>query len=80
LARVPADEEVQQLVALYQGQAERYRKDSKAADAMAGKPADSKTANNSNEGAKPKPVDPAELAAWTVVANVLLNLDEAVTK
>ena len=30
----------------------------------------------------PTPVRPdkAELAAWTVVANVLLNLDETVTK
>ena len=25
-------------------------------------------------------LDQAELAAWTVVANVLLNLDETVTK
>ena len=33
-----------------------------------------------NGGAAPKGVDPAELAAWTVVANVLLNLDETITK
>jgi hypothetical protein len=25
-------------------------------------------------------ISPADLAAWTVVANVLLNLDEALTK
>jgi hypothetical protein len=28
----------------------------------------------------PRELDAAELAAWTVVANVLLNLDETVTK
>jgi hypothetical protein len=28
----------------------------------------------------PGTADSAELAAWTVVANVLLNLDEAITK
>ena len=27
-----------------------------------------------------KDLDAAELAAWTVVANVLLNLDETITK
>jgi hypothetical protein len=31
-------------------------------------------------GEKVKELDNAELAAWTVVSNVLLNLDETVTK
>jgi len=31
-------------------------------------------------GALPKDLDPAEAAAWTVVANVLLNLDDVLTK
>jgi hypothetical protein len=80
LARTPDAEEVQPLVALYEGQLEHYRNDSKASDAMAGKPVESKAGDKSNESAKPKPVNTAELAAWTVVANVLLNLDEAVSK
>jgi hypothetical protein len=33
-------------------------------------------------GAKPPPqdIDPAELAAWTLVASQLLNLDETITR
>ena len=31
-------------------------------------------------GAPPKGSDVADLAAWTVVSNVLLNLDEVLTK
>lgn len=80
LARMPTPVEVQQLVGLYEGQVEHYRNDSKAAVSMAGKLAETKTGDKPNENVKPKPADTAELAAWTVVANVLLNLDEAVTK
>lgn len=28
----------------------------------------------------PSELDPAELAAWTTIANVLLNMDETVTR
>jgi hypothetical protein len=80
LARMPAPEEVQPLVELYEGQAEHYWNDSKAADAMVVKPAETKATDKSSKGAKSIPVETADLAAWTVVANVLLNLDEAVTK
>jgi hypothetical protein len=31
-------------------------------------------------GPVPEGVDPVDLAAWTVVANVLLNLDETLMK
>ena len=69
LARTPQQAEVEQLVALFNTELVHYREDTKAAEAMAGKLDD-----------KTKQVDLAELAAWTVVANVLLNLDEIVTK
>jgi hypothetical protein len=69
LARAPQAAEVEQLISLYQRELEQYRSDGTAAEAMAG-PRDEKA----------KELNKAQLAAWTVVANVLLNLDEAVTK
>ena len=70
LARLPKDQEVARLRNLYQTELENYRQDTKAAEKMA-----------SSELGKPPPdADLAELAAWTVVANVLLNLDEIITK
>ena len=77
---MPQTAEVEQLVALHESQLSHYRQDAKAAEAMAGKLEETKSGDKSNEGAKPKPVETADLAGWTVVANVLLNLDEAVTK
>ena len=32
------------------------------------------------ESARAPGLDPAELAAWTAIGNVLLNLDETITK
>jgi hypothetical protein len=70
VARTPDARELDVLVRLYEENREKYRQDPAAAQAMA------------KNGAKelPKDVDAAELAAWTVIANVLLNLDETVTK
>ena len=66
MARAPRADEVKRLVALYEQELAQFKQDAKAAEKMAtselGKPAE----NMSLE----------ELAAWTVVANVLLNLDE----
>jgi hypothetical protein len=67
LARKPSKAELDHLVALYTENLADYRRDPAAAASM--------TAGASDGGA-----DRAELAAWTVVANVLLNLDETVTK
>ncbi len=68
-ARTPTAAERELLLKLYGESLVKYRKDAAAATAMV-----------KNGGAAPKGVDPAELAAWTVVANVLLNLDETITK
>jgi cytochrome c553 len=68
-ARTPTAAERDLLLKLYGQSLEKYHKDATAAAAMV-----------KNGGAAPKGVDAAELAAWTVVANVLLNLDETITK
>jgi hypothetical protein len=70
VARTPSRAELDPLLALYRENLEKYKKDPTAANAMA----------RSGSPKPPRKMDPAELAAWTVVANVLLNLDETVTK
>ena len=67
LARQPSEPESDRLVALFRDELVHFRKDEAAAKAMIG-------------GKPPENVDPAELAAWTVVANVLMNLDEFLTR
>ena len=70
--RVKADEvgAWDRLVSLYEEARARYAKDPARATAMATDPL----------GPAPQGVDVAELAAWTVVSNVLLNLDEMFMK
>jgi hypothetical protein len=70
LARPPQDEQVRQVLALYQSEYEHYRSDAKAALALATEPL----------GPLPRGMNADELAAWTVVANVLLNLDGVLTR
>jgi hypothetical protein len=70
LARQPQKHEVQRLVQLFEQQLSRYKEDVDAAKKMA----------TSELGSAPETMDVHELAAWTVVANVLLNLDEMITK
>lgn len=70
LCRPPQEQQVQHLLKLFQSELEHYRKDAKAALALATEPL----------GPLPPDMDAAELAAWTVVANVLLNLDGVLTK
>ena len=65
--RTPKPGEVQRIVASYAAQLERFRADPGAAAQVV-------------KGYAIEGVDPAEQAAWTLVANALLNLDEAVTK
>ena len=70
LCRPPRSEQVRQVMKLFESEREHYRKDSKAATAMATDPL----------GPLPPSIDAAEVAAWTVVANVLLNLDAVLMK
>jgi hypothetical protein len=70
LGRPPKPEQVRRLVALFESERAHYRGDAKAARAMATDPL----------GPLPTGADAADLAAWTVVANVLLNLDGVLTK
>ncbi len=67
LTRHPTQAEVGKLLDFYHQELAHYRSDPKdAASVIKG------FANSS--------LDPAQQAAWTMVANVMLNLDEAVTK
>jgi hypothetical protein len=65
-SRRPNDKEIEELAALYQRQLTRFTKDLAAARALL-KDADAQT-------------NLPELAAWTVVSNTLLSLDETLTK
>jgi hypothetical protein len=70
VVRPPTKDEVQSLVKLYNSELEYYRGNSDAAAKMASSEAGPPSAGS----------DASELAAWTVVANVLLNLDETLSK
>jgi hypothetical protein len=70
LCRPAGAQQIEPLVALYETEYARYRADSQAATALAGEAS----------GTNPPATSVAELAAWTTVANVLLNLDGVLTK
>jgi hypothetical protein len=63
LARAASDDETARLVALYEKSRERFTAKPDDALKLAGEP-------------RPNRADAAQLAAWTTVANVMLNLDE----
>jgi hypothetical protein len=70
LARPPKPEQVAELEALLLDERRHYQADLPAARALAA----------GQDGKVPTGLDAADLAAWTVVANVLLNLDGVLTK
>jgi hypothetical protein len=70
LVRPATDLEVQRLVKLFDESKAKYAKDPAKATAFATIPL----------GPLPKDLDASDAAAWTVVASVLLNLDEAFMK
>jgi hypothetical protein len=69
-ARRPAPEEIEILRRVYEARVRMYRDNEKAAMQLL------------NVGAKPRDtkLDPAEHAAWTIIARLLLNLDETITR
>ncbi len=70
LARKPSTSEIASLTELFTSTLDHYRSEQEAAKQMATVPL----------GPSPEKIDLAELASWTVVGNVLLNLDESLTK
>jgi mono/diheme cytochrome c family protein len=70
LARPPIASERQRLVSLYQQQLKTFEQDPVAADQLI----------DQGSAERPPNLDKSQLAAWMVVSNVLLNLDETVTK
>jgi hypothetical protein len=70
VARSPRSPEIKRLVALYEQELTQFKQDPSAAQKLA----------TGDLGQPPAGVSIEKLAAWTVVANVLLNLDETITK
>jgi hypothetical protein len=70
LGRPPVAEQVKQIVELFESERANYVKDGKRALSLATDPL----------GSLPAGMDAVDSAAWTVVANVLLNLDSVLTK
>jgi hypothetical protein len=70
VSRPPSEAELNHLLKLYHDSLEKYQKEPAAAKALI----------NSGLTPAPREMSAAELAAWTVIANVLLNLDETITK
>jgi hypothetical protein len=74
LARPPAKAELQTLVELYEQVAQQLSQNPKKAHELATKPIGDPPPNSST------PAELTELAAWSVVGNVMLNLDEFLMK
>jgi hypothetical protein len=70
LVKEPSNEELSTIQELYESELKHYQADAEAATKLATMPI----------GPLREGVEPAEAAAWTVVANVLLNLDAALSK
>jgi mono/diheme cytochrome c family protein len=70
LARTPTDRERTVLMGLLARQIEHFKADPKAAKALI----------SAGEAPQIPGLDPAEHAAWTAIGNILLNLDETITK
>ncbi len=67
VARSATEDEVQHLAAVYQEQREQFESSPAVAKSLVGKPSNSTA-------------DTKDVAAWFYIANILLNLDETITK
>jgi hypothetical protein len=70
MARVPTAEESAVLKQVHDVQLKVFRADPAAADKLL----------KTGESPRDEKLDPCELAAWTTVASIILNLDETITK
>jgi hypothetical protein len=70
LSRSPRDQEQTLLLALLDKHARQYRQDTEAAKALL----------KTGDFSAPTDLDVAELAAWTSIARVILNLHETITR
>ncbi|MBL8820473.1 MAG: PSD1 domain-containing protein [Planctomyces sp.] len=70
LIRLPNEAEIERVVALFESARTSLATDSSKATALATNPL----------GPLPEGIDPSDAAAWTVVGNVLMNLDEFLAK
>jgi hypothetical protein len=68
--RFPKERELRILTRVLNRQQEHYRRDRQAAQELV----------SAGEAPRPAERDVAELAAWTAVSNLLLNLDETITR
>lgn len=69
-ARAPQPDELEALVKTYAAQLADYQLDQPAAQALLAV----------GESKRNEALDPVDLAAWTMVANLIINLDESITK
>ena len=67
VARRPTPEELDRILVFYRAELARFQKDAKAASEVV-------------KGYSGPSTDAPQLAAWAIVSNVLLNMDETVTK
>lgn len=70
LQRAPRDEEIRAVLTLWEQHLAKYRQHPEGATALLG----------IGQWPTPESLDPVELAAWTHVARVLLNLHETITR
>jgi Protein of unknown function (DUF1553)/Protein of unknown function (DUF1549)/Planctomycete cytochrome C len=69
-ARAPRDKETSVLKRVFENQYSRFAKDKPAAERLL----------KAGEAPRDEKLDPVEVAAWAMVANAILNLDEVVTR